>query len=63
VHGGLGEACAHALLEAGVHPRFRCLGIPDEYTVTGSQQEIMSHYGLSPSGIAGAMKRLLEGEA
>jgi transketolase len=63
VHGGLGEACAHALLEAGVHPRFRCLGIPDEYTVTGSQEQIMNHYGLSPSGIAGAMKRLLEGEA
>lgn len=61
VHGGLGEACAHALLEAGLCPRFRCLGVPDEYTVTGSQEQILDHYGLSPSGIAKTMRTALEG--
>jgi transketolase len=36
------------------------LGIPDEYTVTGSQQEIFNHYGLNEEGISGEVKKLLE---
>jgi len=59
VHGGLGEACAGCLLESGVSPRFRMLGIPDEYTVTGSQAEIFHHYGLLMEGIAATVSRLL----
>jgi transketolase len=27
------------------------VGIPDEYTVTGSQNEIFSHYGISGNGL------------
>lgn len=61
VHGGLGEACAHALLEGGMSPRFRIVGIPDEYTITGSQEEILAHYGISPSGLEATMRSLLEG--
>src|SRR5207253_1162839 len=30
VHGGLGEACAAALLQSGVSVPFRIVGIPDE---------------------------------
>jgi transketolase len=52
VFGGLGEACASFLLMQGFRNKFRILGIPDEYTVTGSQVEIMNHYGLSEAGIA-----------
>ena len=52
VHGGLGEAVAGVLMEAGVHAKFKKLGIPDEYTVTGSQAEIFYHYGLLMEGLA-----------
>lgn len=51
VHGGLGEACASFLLQNGFHNPFRIVAIPDEYTVTGSQQEIFTHYGISGEGI------------
>lgn len=59
VNGGLGEACASLLLQAGVHPRFRMAGIPDEYTVTGSQADIFRHYGLSMEGLSGLSRELL----
>lgn len=63
VHGGLGEACAHALLEGGMSPRFRIVGVPDEYTITGSQEEILTHYGMGPNGLVATMRSLLEGTA
>lgn len=59
VHGGLGEACAALLLEHGLAPKFKCVGIPDEYTVTGSQTEIFQYYGISPSGLAKTARKLL----
>ena len=59
VHGGLGEQCAALLMQQGVRVPYRIMGIPDEYTVTGSQEEILSHYGISAQGIAGEMRRLL----
>jgi transketolase len=52
IFGGLGEACASYLLENGYCNKFKIMGIPDEYTVTGSQAEIFNHYGLSEKGIA-----------
>ncbi|SFD24141.1 transketolase family protein [Spirosoma endophyticum] len=52
VFGGLGEACASFLMMNGFRNRFKIMGIPDEYTVTGSQVEIFNHYGLSEDGIA-----------
>ena len=60
VYGGLGEACASLLLEHGYHKPFKIMGIPDEYTVTGSQIEIFNHYGLSRDGIASAAIKLLK---
>ncbi len=51
VNGGLGEACAAYLFQRGYKNRFRIVGIPDEYTVTGSQIEIFGHYGISEEGL------------
>jgi len=48
----LGEACASHLLQKGYNKPFKIMGIPDEYTVTGSQVEILNHYGISQKGIA-----------
>lgn len=59
IHGGLGEACAAVLAQSGLNPRFRITGIPDEYTVTGSQAAIFSHYGISMEGLARNMRKLL----
>jgi transketolase len=51
VNGGLGEACASYLFQQGATNPFHIMGIPDEYTVTGSQNEIFKHYGISCDGI------------
>ena len=60
IYGGLGEACASFLLQNGFYNKFRIVGIPDEYTVTGSQTEIMNHYGISETGIATTALKLLQ---
>lgn len=52
VNGGLGEACAAVLAQAGVPCALQIVGIPDEYTFTGSQAEIFRHYGISMEGLA-----------
>jgi transketolase len=59
VAGGLGEACAAVLMEAGVSVPFKIVGLPDEYTITGSQLEIFRHYGISAEGLAETARRLL----
>jgi transketolase len=59
VHGGLGEACASLLLQEGIRVPFKIVGFPDEYTVTGSQNEIFKHYGIDGPGLAEAARRLL----
>lgn len=51
VYGGLGEACASFLLQEGLIRPFKIMGIPDEYTITGSQNEIFNHYGISENGL------------
>jgi transketolase len=42
-----------------VHVPFQIVGIPDEYTMTGSQQEIFRHYGITPDGLAERAQTLL----
>ncbi len=59
VHGGLGEACAAVLMQAGARVPFRIVGIPDEDTVTGSQADIFRHYGISMEGLADRAQQLL----
>jgi transketolase len=60
VNGGLGEAVASFLLQKGYTKKFKIMGIPDEYTVTGSQVEIFGHYGISEDGIAAEAMNLLK---
>lgn len=59
VHGGLGEACAAYLFQKGAKTPFSIMGIPDEYTVTGSQVDIFEYYGISQEGIMQTAKSLL----
>ena len=58
-YGGLGSACAEVLMENGVCIPFKIVAIPDEYTVTGSQNDIFKHYGISPQGLAHTARNLL----
>jgi transketolase len=60
VHGGLGEACAAVLMQAGVHVPLRLVGVPDEDTVTGSQADIFRHYGITMEGLTRTALDLLE---
>jgi transketolase len=60
VHGGLGEACAAALMQAGLAVPFRTVGLPDEDTVTGSQADIFRHYGISMEGLTATALELLK---
>lgn len=60
VNGGLGEACAAYLMQHSVFRPVKIMGIPDEYTVTGSQTEIFNHYGINKTGISDAVKTLLQ---
>jgi transketolase len=59
IHGGLGEAVASTLLAAGLAPRFRIVGFPDEDTVTGAQADIFRHYGISMEDLAATAQELL----
>ncbi|HEX9047235.1 MAG TPA: transketolase C-terminal domain-containing protein [Verrucomicrobiae bacterium] len=60
VHGGLGEAVAATLLQAGIGKPFRIVGIPDEETVTGAQADIFRHYGISMEGLSKLAMGLVE---
>jgi transketolase len=62
VYGGLGEACAAVLMQHGIALPFRIVAIPDEYTVTGSQEEIFAHYGITPEGLAATAQQLSQVE-
>ena len=59
VNGGLGEACASLLLQEGIGAPFKIVGFPDEYTVTGSQNEIFKYYGIDGTCLAETARRLL----
>ena len=58
VNGGLGEACASLLMQKGIRVPFKIVGFPDEYTVTGSQNEIFKHYGIDGPGLAEMARNL-----
>lgn len=60
IHGGLGEACASLLMQAGVSVPFRIVGIPDEETIPGAQADIFRHYGISMEGLAEKATRILQ---
>lgn len=60
VYGGLGEACAAQLMQAGISLPFRIVGIRDEYTVTGKQLEIFEDYGMTATGLSSTALQLLQ---
>ena len=63
INGGLGSRVASFLMQARLFRPLRIVGIPDEHTVTGSQDEIFKHYGISPEGLVQTALQLLEKES
>ena len=59
VYGGLGATCAALFMQCGRHNPFKVVGIPDEYTFTGSQEEIFAQYGITPEGLAETARELI----
>ncbi len=56
--GGLGSMVAQAIAERDPR-RVLCLSLPDAPVVTGTSQEVFSHYGLTGAGIAARVMREL----
>ncbi|HEY2021895.1 transketolase family protein [Paraburkholderia sp.] len=52
VIGGLGEAVARTLLEAGVTPAFRQIGLPDQFLDAGALPTLHDRYGISAGKMA-----------
>lgn len=51
--GGLGSAVAELIAEGSYAPRFRRIGVPDEFPrIYGSQADQLEHYGISGPSIA-----------
>ncbi|MNT55304.1 1-deoxy-D-xylulose-5-phosphate synthase [compost metagenome] len=57
VIGGLGEAVATTLMQAGVSVPFRQVGLPDAFLDAGALPTLHDRYGISTKVMAGAIKR------
>ena len=60
VYGGMGSTVAMLLMQRQLYRPLKIVGFPDEYTVTGSQNEIFAHYGITGEGLAETAKKLLK---
>ena len=56
VIGGLGEAVAGLLLRSGVAPKFRQIGLPDEFLAAGALPTLHDRYGISAEAMSTSIK-------
>ncbi len=59
VVGGLGEAVAGLLMRNGLSPRFRQIGLPDEFLAAGALPTLHDRYGISTDAICTNLKAWL----
>jgi len=59
IYGGLGSRVASLLMQSEIFRPLRIVGIPDEPTVTGSQNEIFNHYGISSHALVKTALQML----
>jgi transketolase len=59
VIGGLGEAVAGLLLRSGVAPKFRQIGLPDEFLAAGALPTLHDRYGISTRTMSASIKSWL----
>ena len=58
VIGGLGGAVAEHWISTDSPPKVRILGLPDHFGKTGEYEFLLERYGLTPEGIANAVRKL-----
>jgi len=58
VIGGLGDAVADVLLEAGVPVRFKKVGVQDQFGSVGPQAYLQEYYGLTAKALVEAVRGL-----
>jgi len=58
VIGGLGDAVADVLLDAGVPVKFKKVGVQDQFGSVGPQAYLQEFYGLTAAAIANAVRGL-----
>lgn len=56
VIGGLGEAVAAGLLGAGITPKFRQIGLPDQFLAAGALPTLHDRYGISTEAMVRQIK-------
>ena len=56
VIGGLGEAAASMFLRAGIAPKFRHIGLPDEFLDAGALPTLHDRYGISTAAVVSSIK-------
>ena len=56
VVGGLGEGVARTLLSEGIAPKFRHIGLPDEFLDAGALPTLHDRYGLSVDAVCSQVK-------
>jgi len=61
IKGGLGSAVAECLIENGLAPRFKRMGIPDVFVENGGLLDLHKHYGFDEEGLYKAAKEMLQG--
>jgi transketolase len=59
INGGLGGAVAEVLCEEGYQGKFKRIGMPDEFAVLGTPDEVYKYYGVERTGIVKTIKALL----
>ena len=59
VIGGLGDAAAAVLAEAGLGIKFKKLGVPDHFASVGYADMLHAYYGYDVDGITAAIKKML----
>lgn len=56
----LGSAVAEVLCEAGYKGSFKRIGMPDEFAVLGTPDEIYHYYGMDRDGIVNVLTKMLQ---
>ncbi len=59
IYGGLGECCSSIISQSNMQIKYKILGIPDEYMMNGTQEDVLDHYGMSPKKIANTSLSLI----
>ena len=59
INGGLGEAVATTLCETGYTGKFKRLGLPDEFAVLGTLEDIYHYYKMDRYGVIEAINEML----